>query len=440
MDFQVILQCMVVALAIFMGVRCGGVGLGIWGGVGLCVLTLGFGVVPTSPPIDVILIIIAVVTAASTMEASGGIDYLVSLAEKIIRSNPKQITIIAPLTTWVFGFFTGTSHICYPLQPVIYEVAHQQGIRPERPLALCVVSAMLSIAGSPVSAATAAMIGLFAAANFNGYELPQILAICVPSSIVAIVLTGLICMHLGKELKDDPEYQRRLAAGEIKADIKRERKEINPRSKKAAWIFMAGTVFTVVSGVLPILRTMPGQPQPLTMHTALELFMLVTAAVIMLVCKPKPADVPKSNTMQAGIIALIGIFGLAWLGDSFIAAHKEALVAMAGDFTQQYPWIFAIVLFLVSGLLMSQAATARALMPLGIALGINPAYLLAMFPAVGGIFFFPVYGTVLSAISFDRDGTTKIGKYILNHSFMLPGVILITITVTLGFVIANIFF
>lgn len=204
MDLSIVLQLVVVIGAILIGVRFGGMGLGIWGGVGLCVLTLGFGITPTSPPIDVILIIIAVVTAASAMEASGGIDYLVYLAEKIIRSNPKRITIIAPLTTWVFGFFSGTSHICYPLQPVIFEVSHSAGIRPERPLALSVVTAMLAIAGSPVSAATAAMIGLFASSGIQGWELPQILAICAPAEILAIIITGCICMHYGKDLKDDP--------------------------------------------------------------------------------------------------------------------------------------------------------------------------------------------------------------------------------------------
>lgn len=196
----------------------------------------------------------------------------------------------------------------------------------------------------------------------------------------------------------------------------------------------------MLSGIVPILRTMPGHDQPLTMHTALEIFMLVIAALILLVCRPKMDEIPKSHTMQAGLVALVGIFGLAWLGDSFIGAHKDMLVAMAGDFAQNYPWVFAIVLFLVSGLLMSQAATTRAIMPLGIALGISPALLVAMFPAVGGIFFLPAYGTQLSAISFDRAGTTGIGRFILNHSFMFPGVTVITISVLIGFLLANVFF
>lgn len=439
MDFIVLLQLLVVVGTILIGVRFGGVGLGIWGGVGLCILVMGFGITPTSPPIDVILIIIAVVTAASAMEASGGIEYLVYIAEKIIRSNPKRITIIAPLVTWVFGFFTGTSHICYPLQPVIFEVAHSAGIRPERPLALSVTTAMLAIAGSPVSAATAAMIGLFASSQIVGFDLPQILAITMPASILAIVITGMICMHYGKELKDDPEYQKRLAAGLVMQAAKTEKREVPAQAKKAALIFIIGTILIVVSGIVPVLRTMPGADAPLNMHTALELYMFLVAAVILAVCRPKVSDIPKSNTMQAGLVALVGIFGLAWLGDSFIGAHKQELVAMAGTFVQQYPWIFAIVLFLVSGLLMSQAATTRAIMPLGIALGIPPQLLIAMFPAVGGIFFLPAYGTQLSAIAFDRAGTTRIGRFVLNHSFMFPGVTVIVFTVAIGFAISGFF-
>lgn len=439
MDLIILLELAVVIGSILIGVRFGGVGLGIWGGVGLCILAMCFGIKPTSPPIDVILIIIAVVTAASAMEASGGIEYLVSIAEKIIRSNPKQITIIAPLVTWVFGFFTGTSHICYPLQPVIFEVAHSAGIRPERPLALSVTTAMLAIAGSPVSAATAAMIGLFASAHITGFDLPQILMIVMPSSILAIIITGFICMRYGKDLKKDPEYKRRLASGLLTSKEKTERKEVPVQAKRAALIFIAGTVFIVLSGIIPILRTMPGYDEPMSMHTALEIYMFFVAAIILAVCRPKMADIPKSNTMQAGLVALVGIFGLAWLGDSFIGAHKEALVAMAGHFVQQYPWVFAFVLFLVSGLLMSQAATTRAIMPLGIALGIPPQLLIAMFPAVGGIFFLPAYGTQLSAIAFDRAGTTKIGRFVLNHSFMFPGVTVISLTVIIGFFIASFF-
>ena len=399
---------------------------------------LVFGVTPTSPPVDVILIILAVIMAASVMDAAGGIDFLVRVAEGIIRANPKNVTVVAPLTTWTFSFLAGTGHIVYPLLPVIYEVAHSGGIRPERPMAVATIASQQSITASPVSAATAALLGLFTAKGFTDWGLAQILMICVPSTLVGVIVAGLISMHIGKDLADDPDYQARVKAGMVPAaaDLS-ERAPLLPKAKASATIFLAGVALVVLMGFLPALRTLPGSKDPLSMAVVLEVFMMAIAAVMLWVTRVDVNDVVKTSTSRAGLVAVIGIFGLAWLGDSFINAHKDVIIGAVGEIARAHPWTFSPVLFFVSVLLYSQAATTRALMPLGIALGIGPQYLIAMFPSVNGYFFIPTYGSLIAAINFDLSGTTRIGKYVLNHSFMIPGVVASTVAVAVGLLIAS---
>src|SRR5688572_12686835 len=326
MTISIVLQFAVVLGAIWLGARYSGVGLGLWGAVGLLVLVLAFGVVPTAPPIDVMLIILAVIMAASVMEAAGGIDFLVSVAEKIIRKNPKHVTIVAPLVTWTFTFLAGTGHIVYPLLPVIYEVAHQNGIRPERPIAIATIASQQAITASPVAAATAAMIGLFSSNNLS-WGLPQILMICVPSTLCGVIVAALVQMRVGKELKDDPEYQARLAAGEVQpAKVAQgEATKLPPTAKKSALIFLAGVAFVVALGLFPNLRTLRGgeKPEVIAMPVAIEMVMLTVAAVLLLVTRVKTDVVTKTQTCRAGITAVVGIFGLAWMGDTFIASNRE---------------------------------------------------------------------------------------------------------------------
>jgi anaerobic C4-dicarboxylate transporter DcuA len=438
-----ILQFAVILIALGIGARVGGIGLGLWGGVGL--LVLGFlGAAPTAPPIDVMLIILAVIMAASVMEAAGGIDFLVHVAERIIRRNPKQVTIVAPLVTWTFTFLAGTGHIVYPLLPVIYEVAHQNGIRPERPMAIATIASQQAITASPVAAATAAMIGLFASRNLP-FGLPQILMICVPATLIGVIVAALVQTRVGRELKDDSEYQARLTAGEVKAHVKPapgEAKPLPATGKISAGIFLTGVAFVVALGLFPTLRTLPGGGKPVTiaMPVAIEIVMLAIAAVLLLVTKVKPDVVTKTQTCRAGITAIVGIFGLAWMGDTFIEANRDVIVGSLGNMAKAAPWTFSIGLFLASVLLYSQAATARALMPLGLSLGIPPQFLIGTFPAVNGYFLIPNYGTIIAAINFDRSGTTRIGKFVINHSFLLPGLISTTVAVFVGLVIAKLFF
>jgi anaerobic C4-dicarboxylate transporter DcuA len=445
MTIKLVLEFAVLIGVLLMGARVGGVALGLWGAVGLLVLVVGFGLPPGSIPGEVLLIVLTVIMAASAMEVAGGVDFLVRVAERIIRRNPKQVTIVAPLVTYGFTFASGTGHIVYPLLPVIYEVAHESGIRPERPMAIATIASQQAITASPVSAATAAMIGLLASHHFG---LIQILLICVPSTLLAVIIAAFVQLRIGKELKDDPEYQRRLQAGEITppsgagAGVK----TVVPLKRGAmasSMMFFAGVVMVVLAGLFPALRTVPvagGEPVVIGMPVAIAVVMLAVAALIITVTRAPVAEVPKCKTCQSGITAIIGILGLAWLGDTFITANQEAIIGALSDMAKAAPWTFAIGLFIASMLLYSQAATARALMPLGLSLGIPPAALIGMFPAVNGYFFIPNYGTLIAAMQFDRSGTTRIGKYLLNHSFMLPGLITTVGGIGTGLLIAKLFF
>ena len=438
MTVSIALQFIVVLTAIWMGARSSGIGLGLWGAVGLTVLIGAFGIAPTSPPIDVMLIILAVIMAASVMEAAGGIDFLVGIAERIIRANPKYVTIVAPLTTWTFTFLAGTGHIVYPLLPVIYETAHRSGIRPERPMAVATIASQQAITASPVAAATAAMIGLFAEKGMTEWGLREILLICVPATLIGVIAAAIVSMFMGKDLKDDKVYQARLAAGEIPApQPPSERPALKPAAKLAAFVFLTGVALVVLFGFFPALRQLPGAKSPLPMPIVIEIIMMSIAAIMLLVTKVPVDEVPKTATLRAGVVAVIGIFGLAWLGDSFISANKDLIIPAIGEWAKVAPWTFAFGLFFASVLLYSQAATTRALMPLGVVLGIPPQFLIGMFPAVNGYFFIPTYGSLIAAINFDLSGTTKIGRYVLNHSFMIPGLVATTVSVAAGLAIAN---
>jgi anaerobic C4-dicarboxylate transporter DcuA len=318
-------------------------------------------------------------------------------------------------------------------------VAHENGIRPERPMAIAVIASQQAITASPVSAATAAMIGLLAPHHIG---LVQILLICVPSTLIAVVIASLVQLRVGKELKDDAEYQKRLASGEVEQQGKTSREASAPLKAGAmssALIFLAGVVLVVLSGIFPELRTVPGAEDPviLSMPVAIAIVMLAVAAIILTVTKAPVADVPKCKTCQSGITAIIGILGLAWLGDTFINANREAIIGGLSAMATAAPWTFAFGLFFASVLLYSQAATARALMPLGLSLGIWPLLLIGMFPAVNGYFLIPNYGTIIAAINFDRSGTTRIGKYVINHSFLIPGLVSTAIAVAVGLLIGS---
>jgi anaerobic C4-dicarboxylate transporter DcuA/anaerobic C4-dicarboxylate transporter DcuB len=441
MGIAIWLELLVVIGAIVMGVRMGGMGLGIWGVAGVGVLVYGFGLAPGDPPIAAILIILAVITAAAAMQAAGGIDYLVRLATAIIRKNPKQITIIAPLVSYVFTVGAGTSNIFYPLIPVIYEVSYQNDIRPERPLAVSTVANALGITSSPVSAAMAAMLTLVVV---KGMTLPKILLITIPASIVAILVTAFVQNFIGKPLSEDPVYQQRLKDGLVEPPKPVTTEKEEPLKKGAAlsaYIFLAGVVMIVATGAIPALQRMVpagenGALIAVDSTTAIQIIMFVVALLILLFCQAKVEDIAKQQVFGAGIIALLALFGIAWLADTFVSANQVLINATLQNAVTAVPVAFALAIFILAALTTSQSATTRTLVP--IALGIpvlGLGAIVAMWQAVSGVLFLPANGTQLAAVNVDQTGTTKIGKAVVNHSFMIPLLVCTVVAVGVGMVL-----
>ncbi len=429
-------QFLFVLIAIIVGARLGGIGLGVMGGIGLAILTFVFGLEPTAPPIDVMLMIAAVISAASCMQAAGGLDYMVKIAERILRRNPAHITILAPLVTYTFTFLAGTGHVAYSLLPVIAEVATETKIRPERPLGIAVIASQQGITASPISAATVALLGMLAG---FGIDLFDILKICIPSTIIGILAGALYSMRVGKNLVDDPEYISRVKAGLLDGhhteltDVKNLSK-----ARLSVAIFLITTLLIVLFGSIPSLRP-SFDGSALGMPLLIEILMLSAAALILLLTRTNGVDAAKGSIFGAGMQAVIAIFGIAWMGDTFINGNIVELKASIESIVSQMPWLFGVALFVMSILLYSQAATIRAIAPLGIALGISPMMMIALFPAVNGYFFIPNYPTLIAAINFDRTGTTHIGKWILNHSFMMPGLITTIVSLGVGLLLIQLF-
>ncbi|MBQ3610317.1 MAG: anaerobic C4-dicarboxylate transporter [Bacteroidaceae bacterium] len=431
-----ILQLLFVLVAIIIGARLGGIGLGVMGGVGLAILTFVFGLQPTAPPIDVMLMIAAVISAASCMQAAGGLDYMVKIAERMLRKNPSQVTILAPLVTYFFTFLAGTGHVAYSVLPVIAEVATETKIRPERPLGIAVIASQQGITASPISAATVALLGLLA-----GYDITlfDILKICVPATLIGVLVGAFFSKKVGKELVDDPEYQRRLQSGMLN-DKHVELKDVQNKFKAqlSVGLFLAATFLIVLFGSIPSLRPTFGETT-LGMPALIEILMLTAAALILILTKTDGIKATQGSIFPAGMQAVIAIFGIAWMGDTFINGNIAQLTSSIEGIVTEMPWLFGVALFVMSILLYSQAATVRAIVPLGIALGMSPMMLIALFPAVNGYFFIPNYPTVVAAINFDRTGTTGIGKYILNHSFMMPGLVATIVSLAVGLLMIQVF-
>lgn len=433
-----LIQLLVVLAAIIIGARLGGIGLGVMGGMGLAVLVFGFGLEPGKIPVDVMLMIAAVISAAAAMQAAGGLDYLVHLAERLLRKNPSRITILSPLVTYFFTFIAGTGHIAYSVLPVIAEVARETKIRPERPLGIAVIASQQAITASPISAATAAFLGLLVAYHTE-LTLLNILMVSIPATLIGVLVGAVMSSKVGKELEQDPEYQRRLKEGMLEKTDSSATQVKNMRNAKLSVIFfILATVLIVVFGSIKSIQpTFNGTP--IKMEYIIEILMLTASGIILLITKTNGIEVTKGNVFIAGMQALIAIFGIAWMGDTFISGNMALLKGSIEGVVQHWPWVFGIALFVMSILLYSQAATVSAIMPLGIALALSPWTLIALYPAVNGYFFIPNYPTIVAAINFDRTGTTHIGKYILNHSFMRPGLVSTVVGVAAGFLLVYLY-
>ncbi|MBE3660842.1 C4-dicarboxylate ABC transporter [Vibrio navarrensis] len=427
-EFLIVLGC------ILIGARIGGIGLGVMGGIGLAILSFGFGMQPTSPPIDVMLMIMAVVAAAASMQAAGGLDYLIKIATHILHRNPRHITFIAPLVTYFFTMMAGTGHVAYSVLPVIAEVSRRSGIRPERPLSMAVIASQFAIVASPIAAAVVALVAFL---EPQGITLTDVLMITIPSTILGLACACLFVNKMGVELKDDPEYQRRLQDPEFRAEMEQEVSvadiEITPQAKKSVALFLFGAIIVVVMGALPSLR-----PQfngsPMGMAHTIEIVMLSIAALIILLCKPNGNAISQGSVFHAGMRAIVAIFGIAWLGDTFIGGHGAMVKEAVSGLVEVAPWTFAFALFALSVMVNSQGATTAVLVPVAITLGLPPA----VFVAVNGYFFIPNYGPIIASIDFDRTGTTRIGKYIFNHSFMIPGLLSMVFSIGFGLLLTNI--
>jgi anaerobic C4-dicarboxylate transporter DcuA len=472
-------QFAVVLAAIFIGARAGGIAIGFAGGLGVLVLAL-MGVTPGEMPLDVVSIIMSVIVAIAAMQVAGGMDYLVDLADRILRRNPKHLTFLAPIITYLMTLMAGTGHTAFSTMPVIIEVAKENNIRPSRPLSVAVVASQIAITASPISAAVVFFSGVL---EKKGIDYLQLLAVAIPSTFVACMATAGIMMAVDKargttELSTHPEYQRRLAAGTVKVKERQQaamasdsamasrfagtpqlqanadsqpagavstlvREEhqaavIAPRAKLSVLVFLIG-LLSVMGYATAISKNVGLITDPvMTRDQAIIAFMLSTAAIIVFACKANTDEILKASTFKSGMSAAICILGVAWMGTTFVNAHEKEIMSFSGDLLSSQPWLLAVVLVFASTLLYSQAATAKALIPTALAIGVSPFAALAAFPAVSALFILPTYPTLLAAVQMDDTGTTQIGKAVFNHPFIVPGLINIAIAVALGYLLGSI--
>lgn len=431
------IQFTIVLVCILIGAQIGGIGLGVLGGVGLAILSFGFGLEPTSPPIDVMLMIMAVVSAAAAMQAAGGLDYMIKIATKVLRKNPKYITFIAPAVTYTFTMLAGTGHVAYSVLPVIAEVSRQNGIRPERPLSMAVIASQFAIVASPIAAAVVAATAYLEPQHVT---MADILKVTIPSTILGIGLACIFINKMGKELKDDPIYQQRIKEQKVESDATTATEVeivIGNKAKLSVYLFLSAALLVVIMGALPSLRPIFDE-KPMGMAHTIEIVMLACGALIILFCKPNGDKITKGSVFHAGMRAVIAVFGIAWLGDTLMQGHLEEVKVFVSSLVETKPWTFAFALFLLSVLVNSQGATVATLFPVGIALNVPAPIIIGTFVAVNGYFFIPNYGPIIAAIDFDTTGTTKIGKYIFNHSFMLPGLLSLGFSLAFGLTLAKI--
>ena len=440
--FDFWIQFALVLTAILIGIRRGGVALGLIGGLGVAVLTFGFRVAPSEPPITVMLIILAVVTASATLQVAGGLDYLVQQAERLMRAHPQQITILAPLSTFLLTACVGTGHAVYSLLPVIGDVALKTRIRPERPMAISSVASQMGITASPVAAAVTTFLAMTAKTS-QPLTLAQILMVTVPAGLVGVIAAAMWSMRRGVELDKDPEFIERMQDPVFRASVERSvttlDKELPRTAKLSVVLFFTGILSIVALALFPeLLPQAKGKPIPMT--TVVQIVMLAFGAFILFVGNLKAAAIARSEVFIAGMIAVVSIFGIAWMSDTFVKANEAFLVSNIKTMVEYAPWTFALAMFAVSAFVKSQAATLTIMLPFGLALGLSPHLLLGLMPSCYAYFFFAFYPSDLAAINMDRSGTTRIGKYLLNHSFMIPGMIGVGVSTVAAYGLAQIYF
>lgn len=475
--FLMITQLLIVLGALYVGSRYGSLALGAISGIGLAILVLCFGMEPGKPPTDVIYIIIAAVTCAGIMQASGGMDWLIQLAEKLLRKHPDRITFLAPLCTFFLTVLVGTGHVVYTLMPIICDISLKKGIRPERPCGVASIASQVGITCSPIAAAVVAFVGI---SNQNGFNItiPQVLLVSIPACICGLMSAAIFSFKRGLDLDKDPDFQKRLADPETKAYMYGNNatlldKQITPEAKRAVFIFLGALVsivvfamfqnllpvyekITAIKGAAPIVadgvtitadmlaktgKIVKGMTEitqkTLPMNLLIQIIMLTAAACMIIFCKASPKKAVSGPVWQSGMVAVVAIFGIAWLADTYFSNYMETLENGLGGFIAENKWAIAFVFFLVSVLVNSQGAVVVSMLPLAYSMGIDGYILLGVLPSVYGYFFIPNYPSDIATVNFDRSGTTVIGKYLLNHSFMIPGLICVTVSTIVAYIIST---
>ena len=453
-----ILQLLIVLLALYVGSRYGSLALGAISGIGLAILVLGFGLKPGNPPTDVIYIIIAAVTCAGIMQAAGGMDWLIQLAEKLLRKHPAHVTFLAPLCTFFLTVLVGTGHVVYTLMPIICDIALKKGIRPERPCGVASIASQVGITCSPIAAAVASFVVI---SNANGFDVNnlQVIAITIPACLCGLIVAAACSYKRGKDLDKDPLFQVRLADPKTREYMYGDTaslldKKVSKHAKLSVYIFLGALGIIVIYSLFQIfgmdIRPVvdsgklddAGAPvlKPIGMNIIIQIVMISAAALMIIFAKAKPKKAVAGPVWQAGMVAVVAIYGIAWLADTFFSNYLPEMEAGLSDIVRQYPWAIAFAFFAVSVLINSQGAVVVAMLPLAYSLGIPGPVLLGVLPSVYGYFFIPNYPSDIATVNFDRSGTTVIGKYLLNHSFMMPGLVSVVVSTLIGLLLTQIFY
>ena len=448
MTFTMIIELLIVLAALYVGSRYGSLALGAISGIGLAILVFGFGLKPGTPPTDVIYIIIAAVTCAGTLQASGGMDWMIQVAERMLRKHPDHITFLAPMTTFFLTVLVGTGHVVYTIMPIICDIALKKGIRPERPCGVASVASQVGITCSPIAAAVVAFVTI---SNANGYmvSIPQVLMVTIPACLIGLMCAAAASYKRGKDLDKDPAFQARLKDPETYNYMYGNSattldKTITREAKASVFIFLGALLIIVCFAFMQMIHvgeeTLAQHLNIPKMNLVIQIIMLMAAACNIMFCKAQPKKAVAGAVWQSGMVAVVAIYGIAWLADTYFANYMEEMKAMLGGIVESAPWAIAFVFFLVSVLINSQGAVVVAMLPLADSLGIAGPVLLGVMPSVYGYFFIPNYPSDIATVNFDRSGTTVIGKYLLNHSFMMPGLISTIVATVVGYLICNVLF
>ena len=440
MSWIMIVQLFIVLGALWVGSRYGSLALGAISGIGLAILVFCFGMKPGTPPTDVIYIIIAAVTCAGIMQASGGMDWLIQLAEKMLRKHPDRITFLAPLTTFFLTVLVGTGHVVYTLMPIICDIALKKGIRPERPCGVASIASQVGITCSPIAAAVVAFVSI---SNANGFDItiPQVLMITIPACLCGLMAAAAASYKRGLDLDKDPVFQAKIADPEQRAYIYGNTattldREIPQSAKNSVFIFLGALLMVVFFAIfLPKLTYLH-----VKMNQVIQIIMITAAALMIIFCKASPKKAVAGPVWQSGMVAVVAIYGIAWMADTYFGNYMPQIQDMLDEVVTKYPWSIALVFFAVSVLINSQGAVVVAMLPLAYKLGISGVVLLGVLPSVYGYFFIPNYPSDIATVNFDRSGTTVIGKYLLNHSFMMPGLICVTVSTIVAYLLTLLIF